>query len=57
MRPDIRNRLEQRLMEQRLDEARAAMSLIKEEAIENRLEMLRLRQLIWMNEYLVRRRI
>ena len=41
--PDIRNRLEQKLMEQRLDEAGAAMSLIEEEAIEHRLEMIRLR--------------
>ena len=53
--PDIRNRLEQKLMEQRLDEARAAMSLIEEEAREYRLEMMRLRQLTWMNEYLRRR--
>ena len=52
--PDIRNRLEQKLMEQRLDEARAAMSLVEEEAKEYRLEMMRLRQLTWMNEYLVK---
>ena len=50
--PDIRNRLEQKLMEQRLDEARAAMSLVEEEAKEYRLEMMRLIQLTWMNEYL-----
>ena len=42
-------------MEQRLDEAREAMSLIAEEAREYRLEMMRLRQLTWMNEYLRRR--
>ena len=52
--PDIRNRLEQKLIEQRLDEARAAMSLIEEEAREYRLEMMSLRQLTWMNEYLRR---
>ena len=34
-------------MEQRLDEARAAMSLIEEEAREYRLEMMRFRQLTW----------
>ena len=30
--PDLRNRLEQKLMEQRMDEARAAMSMLEEEA-------------------------
>ena len=37
--PDIRNRLEQSLMEHRLDEARAAMSLVEEEVKEYRFQV------------------
>ena len=48
--PDTRNRLVLRIMEQRMDEVRAANIMLEEESKDNRLELKKLRQLAWRNK-------
>ena len=50
--PDIRNKLELRLMEQRVDEYRAAKSMLDEECKEARLEWMELKRQAWKAMYM-----
>ena len=50
--PDTRNRLELRLMEQRVDEDRAAKSMLDEECKEARLEWMELKRQAWKAMYM-----
>ena len=50
--PDIRNKLELRLTEQRLDEDKAAKSMLDEECKEARLEWMELKRQAWKYKYM-----